>query len=543
MGLFAVLAVPGALACNVDTTGTPPQLVPHCATIEGDDACRSAYADRPFCNSCVPASQYQGCVATPPAPSCSPTGGTAVDTGIDPSDTSGSEGSSGSSSSTTAVADSSTTAVADSSGSSGSTTAVVPSSCSEEGLLDEDCDAGDPARPYCIDATCSPCDVAGGDAFCGQLDGRTPWCNVDSGRCEGCDAAAPDFCPAAQPVCSATGACAPCDEHAQCETACHIAPTDPLQGECFEPDAVVYVAANAACPGMGTMADPACSLADVVAAVPADAAVAVMVQGGVSYAEHVVMTQGTVALIGSGLTQITGEAGLDAPDLEVQGGILYVDGIRIRANTQSHGVACGDATLWLDDSEVRNNIDYGIYGTGPCDLTLRRSAVHNNPGGGIRQLGGVLRLENAAVVENGDGTHGPGVNLQYAEVHALYSTIAGNDGVGDDSLQCLASTGDVRNSIVTGLAEGSIDLDCFVLDFSTNAIDTNNFVGADSVLVGAYDANMFVNPNEGDMRLDDPPTSPFGGVALWLLGDPPLDIDGTARPMGGEVGYAGVDEP
>jgi hypothetical protein len=85
--------------------------------------------------------------------------------------------------------------------------------------------------------------------------------------------------------------------------------------------------------------------------------------------------------------------------------------------------------------------------------------------------------------------------------------------------------------------------DCFVLDFSTNAIDTNNFVGADSVLVGAYDANMFVNPNEGDMRLDDPPTSPFGGVALWLLGDPPLDIDGTARPMGGEVGYAGVDEP
>ena len=45
------------------------------------------------------------------------------------------------------------------------------------------------------------------------------------------------------------------------------------------------------------------------------------------------------------------------------------------------------------------------------------------------------------------------------------------------------------------------------------------------------------------MRLDDGPTSPFGAVALWLDGDPPLDIDGTSRPMGGEFGYAGVDEP
>lgn len=525
-------------ACNVDTVGKQPQLVPHCVDLQGDATCRAATPSRPFCNVCVPASQFQGCVAQLPAPSCSPEGLSAADTNVDPSDDSGTTSDVGTSTST--GGESSSGPVADS---SGSTTGTPLLSCNEEGQLDEDCEVVDPARAYCVNEVCTGCVAGGGDAFCGLVDARTPYCNPTTDRCESCGAGGDGFCQGDTPVCDPSGTCVPCTEHDDCETACHLAPGDPLQGECFPADTVVYVSAAAACPGDGSMATPACSLAATLAAVPEDASVTVRLAGGVAYAENVVFTGGTVAIRGTGLVQITGANGVDAPNLEVAGGIMYVDGVRVRNNLLTHGATCSDATLWLDDSELRNNVDHGLFNVGPCDVTLRRSSVHNNPGGGIRQLGGTLVLQNAAVDENGDGVHGPGINLQYAELHALYSTIAGNDAIGDDNLQCLSATGDVRNSIMSGLSTGSIDIDCFTLDFDTNALDTANFVGAGSVLVGAYDENWFVNPNEGDMRLDDGPSSPFGDVALWLDGDPPLDVDGTARPMGGELGYAGVDEP
>ncbi len=522
-------------ACNVDTTGTPPSLVPHCADLEQDETCRADYTTRPFCNRCVPASQFQGCVGSVPPPSCLPDGTTAPSTGNDDTTTGAAETSTGAQTTTEAPADSSE---------GSSSTTVTPLSCNAEGELDEDCVEADAQAGYCVASACVGCVDAGGADFCQGLDPQTPACNGTTGLCESCDAVGAGACGGATPVCGASGACEACTAHADCEVACHVAPTDPRYGECFATDQVLWVQASSPCPGLGTEDSPACSLRDTVALVPPTESWTIFVQGGLNYAEQVVLAGSTVAIRGAGNVQITGEPMLDEASVVIDDGIVYLDAVRVRGNTMTHGIVCGgDGILWLDGSQVRNNTEYGVYLDGPCDVTLRRSSILRNVGGGARQYGGVLTLDNASVVSNGNGSRGPGINLQFASLHALYSTIAGNDGVGADSIQCLQSTGEVRNSIVAGAGINSIALDCFVLELQTDALDTATFVEADSVAVGAYTSGWFINPNEGDMRLSNPTNTPFGGVGLWIPGDPPQDADGTARPIDGVLGYVGVDEP
>jgi Right handed beta helix region len=528
--------------CSVDTTNNTggPQLVPHCEDLSGNQTCQAAHPGAPYCSRCVPKETNQGCVAAPPAPACQVDPSTETEASL--STTMGEESSSGTATgsetgSTSSIADT----TADGSSSSSGGEAVV---CNEEGQLDEDCEALDFARAYCFESSCVGCIAAGGDPFCMEFDAQVPFCNADTDRCESCASAAVDFCSGTAPICTTDGACSPCTDHAECpDSACHIAPDDPLVGECFDATNVVWVDRSAICPGLGTEVSPSCSLAQVVAGLGVGESWVVHAQGGTPYDEQIVANGVTVAILGAGVPQLVGEPGLDEGSLSIESGTVYLQGVRVRDNLESHGISCGGGTLWMDQSEVRNNEEYGIYLTSPCQITVRRAGVHNNAGGGIRQFGGTLVLDNAVVARNGTGTHGPGINAQFAELQIVYSTIAGNDGVGNDSLQCLTATGAVRNSIVQGIDTGSVDLDCFVLDFATNAIDTASFVGADGVAVDAYDPQWFADPDEGDFRIVNAPFTQFGDVAVWQDGDAALDADGTVRPVGGALGFAGVDEP
>jgi hypothetical protein len=535
-------AVGGALACSADTTSSDDGsgFTVHCVFDLGDATCQAAFPSKPFCNTCQDKSQSLGCSANVPPPGCMPDGATLTDTGEDSGDAeSSSDG-------TTSDDPSTTTGPEPDTGADESSTTEVSISCEEEGQLDEDCERADPSRPYCINATCVGCDAVGGDPFCSSIDATLPVCDPSTTVCLGCEMGGAEFCGGDTPVCDLSGACRACSAHAECPgTACHLAPDDPAAGSCFGEDEVVWVDRDAICPGTGTENNPSCSLAATLAALPVGGNAVVALMGGAPYDEHVVADGDiTVAILGTaGVPELVGEPGLDDASLSVGNARVYAQGVRIASNAESHGIACGGGTIWLDLAEVRQNADYGIYLTSPCDVTLRNAGVHNNPGGGIRQLGGALVLDNALVGQNGDGAHGPGINLQYADLTAIYATIAGNDGVGSDSIQCLDSTGTVRNSIVTGASAVSIDLDCFVLDFETNAVDTATFGGPESAIVAEYDDFWFIDPDAGDFRLANPPFTPFGDVALWEDGDPPIDADGTARPQGGELGYAGVDEP
>jgi hypothetical protein len=519
------------LGCQTSPGGSG-SFVSHCSEVSGDATCAANYDNRPYCSTCVVAENNQGCVTSRPAPACR------TDPGPQPGT---SDATAGSSESGEAL-DSTDTG---STGEDTTTGTTGPLECSgTDGSIDDECEGADPGQPYCIDGRCTSCVDVGGHDFCADQDATTPACDEATGLCVACTELE-EVCDGLTPVCDPGGACVECVSHADCpDTACHVDPKDPLLGACFLPDEVVWVDSGNICPGMGTQASPACSLAQAVNAIGAGQSAVVRLQGsGSTYPEQVVVDDDvTVAIIGSGTPLVSGDPNVTGPSIVVDDAILYLERVRVSSNASRHGLSCGNGIVVLEDSEVRGNARYGLYTTAPCDLTLRRSTVFDNGHGGVRQFGGRLHLVNSAVGVNGNGSAGPGINAQYSRIEALYSTIAGNHATGSDSLWCLQATGWVRNSILVGTAGGSIQLACFSLTFGHSAVDTASFGGGSNSNVGAWSASWFANPNTGNFQLTAAGQAVFAGIAQWIDGDPPTDADGTPRPMG-MPGFPGYDEP
>jgi hypothetical protein len=522
-----------ALACKVEPGNPGPDFTVHCADKLGNETCAAEYPDRPFCSLCEPKAESMGCVATrPAAPVCrpDPTPSTSGDTLAADSSSSSSDGSSGS----TTMAD----------GSSSSSSSSTGAACSGDG----DCAALEVGTPYCIAGFCSSCVAAGGNEFCGELEATTPACDEETGACMGCQDATTPVCAGQLPVCATTGACVPCSRHDECSSgACHLAQSDPFFGECFAESERVWVDNDQICPGQGTAAVPNCSLAQAIGSLADGANRVIIFQSAtVARAEDITLAaNANVAVIGQGGPLVIGtvaNGGAGETAFVVDAGTLYLQGVRIVDNDDSHGMRCSDATIWMQQAEVRGNARTGLFGSGPCDVVIENSVLHHNEDGAVRMLGGTLRIDNSVIGENGAIGGAAGLTVQLAKVDVLYSTIAGNVAAGADSLQCFNATGSVRNSIVSGAAANSVDLDCFTLSFERNAVDTAGFVDSDGAMVGAYDSDWFVNAAGGDFRLTSPESTPFGGIAQWQTGDPELDADGTARPTT-EPGYVGADEP
>ncbi|MBL4688955.1 MAG: right-handed parallel beta-helix repeat-containing protein [Nannocystaceae bacterium] len=535
-----------SLACG-DDPGPAPQFAAHCGDESGDTTCAVAYANKPYCSLCVAVGDNEGCVSSPPVPACRPGGGPGGDddgvTGGDDVGSTGTGATAADSGTTEGSAD--TQAVDDTASSGTDTESSTP--CTELGAVDRECQAADPARPFCIEGTCSDCADAGGDNFCGAFDPATPACDATMGACVPCFEVARTVCGEFTPVCDGVaGTCSACDEHAQCEgRACHLSPEDPRQGACFAEDGVVWVDGTNNCPGAGTEADPRCSLRDTVESFDVGDSGVIFLVAGDPYAEDLVFEQdATVAIVGVGSPSLTSNPATGQPTLSVSGGAtVYIANVRLNDNETFHGLACDEASVIFSDAEIAGNSRWGVLVTSPCLIALHRTVVHHNGNGGIRMLGGLLAANNATIGENGDGSSGPGIQLSHAAIDLVYSTIAGNDGFGPDSMQCEGDvSGTVRNSVFNGVGLESIDLDCFALMFDNNALSSSAFGGGTNAEIGAYVSAYFTDPEDGDFRLAAPPLTPYGDVAQWIEGDPRLDADGTERPID-DVGYAGIDEP
>jgi hypothetical protein len=516
------------VGCNDPSAGNGKE--GHCSALQGDGTCQSWYSNRPYCSLCEP--NNNGCMVLPPAPLCSPYEGTSSAT-----ETAGTDTASGTDATETTIA-------LDDTGSS-STTGEPP--CAMEGEVDPACMALDPARPFCIDAACAGCGAAGGDAFCVARDALTPACDAEDGDCVGCGSVAHAACGGPTPVCGAAGGCLACTSHQQCPgTACHLGADDPLLGWCFSPDEVIHVDNAAPCPGLGTSDAPMCSLNAAAGLVQSGTSRVLSIRGGTPYVERAVFSgPATVAIIGDGMPIIRGNPAQQAASLIFQNGVIaYVRGVALEGNATTHGATCSVSSLRIEDSRLRDNDGWGLFDFDPCTIALDRVVIAGNEDGGVRVAGGQLSLVNTTVAVNGIGASSSGLRLLGGvSVEILYSTIAGNNGSGSDSIECTGVTGTLRNSLVVGVDAPSIALDCFPLMMSYNALDAANFASASNVAVGPYQAIYFANPSQGNMKLSAPPLTPYGGIALWVEGDPPLDAEGTPRPTNGALGYVGIDEP
>ncbi len=377
-------------------------------------------------------------------------------------------------------------------------------------------DCGGGPTPYCNPAgECVPCDSPGvPDDFCDQQSADTPVCAALG--CVACSAEDTSVCDADLLLCDDVGGeCVPCAEHAQCEAgACDI-----FEGRCFDPLSVVHA-------GQGQRFSSINAALAAAAGDDVEGAVIVLHEGP-DFNEAVgTTTDGAIAFVSAaGERPVWIQTVLpQSPNLSVLGGArVYMDGVQLSDNRDEQGLVQGISC-------VAGRVD------------IRRSRIIRNNGGGIRVQGTCeVQLRTSYVGANGlvgPGAHG--LRVDGGTVTALYSTIAHNDEIAVDSILC---TNDamvsIRNSIIVGQDAGSID--CPGIQIETSAVDEP--IG-DNVNVGAADLAWFADGVDGDFGLREEGATVFEDIAVWLPGDPVLDIDGDARPAGRDgMDYVGADVP
>ncbi|MEM7153934.1 MAG: right-handed parallel beta-helix repeat-containing protein [Myxococcota bacterium] len=508
----------GALAGACTTREANPD---HCSNNEGDQYCALISPDTPFCSNGNDAacngSFPTGCVAAEDLlQGCAdPCGSLSADECDGQAD--------GSSSGTSGGTDDSGTdgMMTETEGSSGSTT-ENSTTCSGP----EDCGG---ETPFCSDAgECVDCGgLADGDAACAEGDATTPVC--DAGVCVQCTGENAGACVDATPTCGAANECVACSEHAHCpESACHL--DGPDVGRCFDVGEVEMIADGAALTA---------ALGELSAG---DQAVFVLTAG--SYGVTVGLADNVeVAFLSNEGAELSGAGIFDSVTL-AGSAITYFGGVTIAGNTNAGGIACSGTSVWLDDSEVRNNDSVGLTVSGGCAAHLRRSVVSNNDSGGVEATGTttVVSLETSVIASNGNGTSSfGGVDLDGAEFRAVYTTIAGNDSTDAAmSIRCQgSSSGDVRNSIVVGRDPDSVG-ECPELVLANSGTDGGD--EPSNTVVGAFDISWFEDPAMGNFRLSDLGRDVFENIAMWQDGDPPTDIDGDPISMEAPS-FPGYDQP
>ena len=391
----------------------------------------------------------------------------------------------------------------------------------------EDCTDG--AAPFCdAEGACVSCsDLPDGNAACAEADGGRPVCG--EGTCVECTAEEAGACEGQRPVCGVENTCDACTEHFECpDSACHL--DGPDVGACFDEGDVQMIANT----GQLNTALGALGAGDQ----------AVLVLAGGTYGTSVdISLSAEVAILGGGGVTLAGDGGLNAVEL-IGSSITYFEGVEI-ANISGNGIVCSATSVWLDDSEVRNNAQAGLDVSGGCVARLRRTIIASNDAGGISASGDTTEvlLVNSAVVDNTNTDSIPAISLQNsADIFGTYSTITDNlAGIGEtDSMVCSGSSGEVRNSIVLGAQTNSIS-GCTGVTFSFSAVDENG-LGASNVNVGAHEDAWFANPLTGNYHLSAAGETTFMDIAEWQDGDPVGDVDGDPIPTD-MPSFPGFDQP
>ncbi|MEM7160544.1 MAG: right-handed parallel beta-helix repeat-containing protein, partial [Myxococcota bacterium] len=350
--------------------------------------------------------------------------------------------------------------------------------------------------------------------------------------------------------------CVACSEHAHCpESACHL--DGPDVGRCFDVGEVEMIADGTA-------------LVNAFDNVPDGGDRVLMLTGGIDDYTGVSVdftTNAEVAIIGDGTQILTGTSSGSF----LQNGsdsIVYFGSVSIGGNLSGSGLACSGSSVWLDDSEVRNNDSVGLTVSGGCAAHLRRSVVSNNngtgatisgsgtsidllnsmfsnnDGGGIEAAGATTQvvLKTSVIASNGNNSSlFGGLSLDGTDLQAVYTTIAGNDSSNPQmSIRCLGSvSGMVRNSILVGEDPDSVG-ECQELMLTNSGTDGGD--EPSNTVVGAFDVSWFEDPAMGDFRLSDLGRETFEGIAMWQDGDPQTDIDGD--PISMETpSFPGYDQP
>lgn len=228
-------------------------------------------------------------------------------------------------------------------------------------------------------------------------------------------------------------------------------------------------------------------------------------------------------------------------------GRLLLDGVEVDKSS-GDGLECTQGSMWLDRLTVSGAAVRGITSQN-CAIIMRSSVMVGNKTGGVKVVGGKLRVENSFISSNGDfEIPGGGVYLGGgASLDAVYTTFVDNISAAGSpfSVACDEDAGKetvkLRNSIAINkglntLCEGgsvaTTAWTTFASEGSNIAVDFGSlsmYLEQDANIVGVYRAI---------------PGTFLEALAMWQEGDPAVDFDGDERPGGNNSpDYAGADRP
>jgi hypothetical protein len=199
-----------------------------------------------------------------------------------------------------------------------------------------------------------------------------------------------------------------------------------------------------------------------------------------------------------------------------------------------------DATAYVRGLRFSQNTDVGIFVDG-ASVWLDRSEVVGNDGGGIVLTNGAsARLRNCFV---GGADALAAIDVDSSSLDLLYSTVGGV-AFTSPALACSSGmTVAVRNSILVAQDPSIEEIQCSAADV-TYSVTEAAFGGAGNASVGNMNTNWFGGFAGGDFSVTGNIPDEVLTTAQWQLGDPPTDIDGTARPdADGTADVAGADVP
>lgn len=357
---------------------------------------------------------------------------------------------------------------------------------------------------------------------------------VPAGRCtENADCDLGEVCGAQELRCRS------CAEHAECDSlAC-----DREAGACFEESRVVYVdAARGADGDCGTRAEPCATIMGSGGAVDE-------VSGG---SRDVIKLLGSVneAVSLSLDVHLVGPAAItrpsDQPAVAVTGGSVVLDDLEVSGGRGPAGaaVSCSGAELEIVAAEVSDDDQSGVVAT-DCALSIERSLIAGNLGGGLSVAGSSFVVRNNFIVDNGDnGSAFGGASLESTVADSIFelNTVAGNRAASaseSPSVSCEVPMTAVGNLVFANIRSGGgVNGPVGSCNWRLSNLLGGPPAGSDAG--ENIDADpLFLDPGAGDYHIQ--PDSPCRDVLSPAEVGSDIDFDGDRRPLG-TLADCGADE-
>lgn len=373
----------------------------------------------------------------------------------------------------------------------------------------------------------------GGSAGCGDK-----VCDMSSGACVQCTASNSGACTLTTPVCGSDDMCHACAAHKDCLSQVCL-PT----GACAADGDVAYVVAYKP-PGTGcTQANPCGTLSEALTkprpyikiGIGTIIDSGVVIDGNPSQRTKVTILAdpggGITADNGAAVLTIQGASDIDIYDLEITGSDDTGEGIHMAS------VGSAAPSVHLVHTKVDNLPKIGINVMGG-NITIERSSIFANKGGGIKVFSGVFDISSSLIYRNGDPatpTNGSigGLSLSPASNSNLrFNTIVDNfanasaDGGG---VLCFMNTASKMSSSYNILWRNQLSGSSTNPQISSFCSFPNSFLNN-----GNGNIAKFKDPNESDPNKDDyhlTTSSPTTVVdAVTVVGDcTGVDLDGNTR--------------